>query len=92
MARVRFTTRKGISEFAKSGELASILEGVAGPVYSAALRDPNAYYVSTLQMRRYTTGGRAGRVSIQIGAEPRIGARVEATRGTLARAMGNAGL
>lgn len=92
MARVVVRTVKGISEFAKSDELASILEGVAAPVYSAALRDPNEYYVSTLQMRRYLTGGRLGRVSIQIGAEPGIGARVEAKRGTLAKAMGNAGI
>ena len=92
MARVRFTTRKGISDYAVSDELATELESVAAPVYSAAQSDPNPYYVSTLQMRRYYTAGRAGRVSIQIGAEPTIGVRVEALRGTLARAMGHAGI
>lgn len=92
MARVTVRTVKGIAEYAKSDELASILEGVAAPVYAAALRDPNEYYVSTLKMSRYVTGGRLGRVSIQIGAAPRIGLLVEAKRGTLARAMGNAGI
>lgn len=94
MAKVKFkvTSDKAFSRVAKSDHLASQLEAVAAPVLDAARQDPNKYYVSSLRMRRFRSRGRAGRVSIQIGAAPTIGGRVEAKRGTLARAMGLLGL
>ena len=92
MAKVTFSSRGDLSKIAKSDALAEQLERIAQPVLDAALRDPNEEYTSTLRMRRYVTGGRKGRVSIQIGAGPTIGGRVEAKRGTLARALGSAGL
>lgn len=77
---------------AKSDLLGDQLEVIAGPVLAAAKRDSNKYYVSTLRMRRFISRGRKGRISIQIGAAPGIGAHVEAKRGTLQRALGSAGL
>lgn len=92
MARVRFKATGSLDKAAKSAALAAQLKAIAAPVLSAAQRDPNEAYVASLEMRTFTTGGRAGRVSVQIGAHPVIGSRVEAKRGTLARAMGAAGL
>lgn len=94
MAKVNFKQGSpgALTRVAKSDALASQLEKIAAPVYAAARRDPNPDYVASVRMRRFVSRGRAGRVSIQIGAHPVIGARVEAKRGTLARAMGSAGL
>lgn len=91
--RVRVTdaNRKTFAALMQSDEVAEALEEVAEPVYREALRDPNDYYRSTLRMRRFHSRGRAGRVVIQIGAAPIIGGRVEAKRGTLARAIRKAG-
>lgn len=75
----------------KSDEIAEQLEAIAEPVLEAAKRDPNERYVATLRMKRFYSRGRGGRVSIQIGAAPLIGSRVEAKRGTLARALGRIG-
>jgi hypothetical protein len=55
-------------------------------------RDPNEFYVNTLRKKTFVSSGPRGRISWQIGAEPVIGARVEAKRGTAARALGEAGL
>lgn len=89
MARVtvKFSS-EGISKIAVSEPLAETLEAIAAPVLAAAKSDPNPYYTSTLRMRRFYSKGRRGRVVIQIGAAPFIGGRVEAKRGTLARALG----
>lgn len=94
MARVKIKLKSSnaIARVAKSGKLAGQLEAIAAPVLSAARQDPNKYYVASLRMRRFISRGRAGRVSIQIGAAPTIGGRVEAKRGTLARALGVLGL
>lgn len=94
MARVtiRSGNRSAIARIAKSDWIAGQLETIATPVLDAARQDPNPEYVRTLRMRRFVTRGRFGRVSIQIGAAPVIGGRVEAKRGTLARALGQAGL
>lgn len=94
MAKVTIKSgnRSAISRIAKSDYIADQLEPIAARVLDAAQQDPNPEYVRTLRMRRFVTGGRLGRVSIQIGAAPRIGGRVEAKRGTLARALGQAGL
>lgn len=84
-------TSGGLNQIATSAELGNVLEGVARPVLEAARQDPNEAFVASLRMRRYTTTGRGRRVRIQIGAAPIIGARVEAKRGTLARALGRVG-
>lgn len=65
--------------------------GLAQPVMDAAQRDPNPEYVASLQLRAFRSGGRRGRVSANITAAPMIGSAVEAKRGTLGRAIGNAG-
>jgi hypothetical protein len=81
-----------LERIAKSDVLGDQLEDIAKPVLEAAQQDPNEFYVSTLRMQRFVSGGKRGRVSIQIGAGPTIGGRVEALRGTLQRALGKAGL
>lgn len=93
-ARVTFrsTNPEALAKIAQSDELAEQLEGIASPVLAAARRDSNKAYVASLRMRRFHSRGRQGRVSIQIGAHPVIGSRVEAKRGTLQRALGEAGL
>lgn len=85
--RIKFSG-EGIGKIAVSEPLAETLESIAAPVLAAAQNDPNTYYVSTLRMRRFYSKGRRARVVVQIGAAPFIGARVEAKRGTLARALG----
>lgn len=91
MARARVIVKKtsgSLSRLMKSSVLGDQLQKIAQPVLNAAREDPNEEYVASLRMHRFTSRGRAGRVSIQIGAHPVIGARVEAKRGTLARALG----
>lgn len=88
-SRVQF---KNFATIMKSDGVAELLEDLAEPVLTAAKQDPNEFYVSTLSMHRFYTDGRSGRVSVQVGAAPEIGGLVEAKRGTLARAMGLAGL
>lgn len=89
MARVTIKFEgQALGRIARSEPLAQTLEGIAQPVLAQAQNDPNEYYVSTLRMRRFYSSGRRGRVAIQIGAAPQIGSRVEAIRGTLARALG----
>ena len=80
-----------LTEIAKSEELGDLLDGLAEPVYEQAASDPNEFFRATLRKRRFVTRGRQGRVSVQIGVEPIIGARVEAKRGTLARALSQNG-
>lgn len=92
MAKVTFKGKGSLKQAASSDSLAEQLEGIAEPILSAARSDPNKYYVSTLTMHRFYSRGKRGRVTIQVGAEPRIGSRVEAKRGTLQRAVGRAGL
>ena len=89
---VRVERVGSLSRIAKSNELGDYLEGWGESVLEAARSDPNEYYVSTLRMRRFVSSGPSGRVSVQIGAAPVIGSRVEAARGTLARALAAAGL
>lgn len=94
MARVTIRPSNGdaLSKIARSDALAEQLETIARPVMDAAMTDPNPTYVESLRMRRFYTRGKRGRVSIQIGAAPIIGSRVEAKRGTLSRALGSSGL
>jgi hypothetical protein len=88
MARVRIRQTGSLERVAKSTKLGDQLEAISEPVWNAAHNDPNAGYVASLRRRRFVSRGREGRVSIQIGAAPGIGERVEAKRGTLARALG----
>lgn len=92
MAKVRFESGarsfEAIGRVMKSKKLGAALEEIARPVFEQAKQDPNEYYASTLEMRQFVSSGKAGRVSIQIGAAPTVGGRVEAKRGTLARALG----
>lgn len=92
MAKVTIRQTGSLSDVVKSDALGDQLEAIARPAYEAARNDPNPAYVASLQIRRFVTGGREGRVSVQIGAHPVIGSRVEAKRGTLQRALGTAGL
>jgi hypothetical protein len=96
MARVQLkparSARRVIREIALSDEIASSLRPIAQAVLSAAQSDPNARYVSRLSIRQHRSRGPLGRVSWRVGCEiPELGLRVEAERGTLARALGAAG-
>lgn len=92
MASYGWRAKKPLSLVAKSQELGDVLERLAKPVYDACMQDPNEFYRKTLRMRRYVTGGARGRVSVQVGTNPLIGPRVEAKRGTMAKAIARAGL
>lgn len=91
MTKVTFSGRLPLAKIAKSDELADALEPIADAVLNGARSDPNETYVSTLRKRRFTSRGRRGRVSWQVGAAPVIGRRVEAKRGTLARVLARLG-
>jgi len=92
MAHVRIKQTGSLDRIAKGDGLSEQLKPFADRILSAARRDPNAEYTRTLRMRRFVSRGRLGRTSWQVGAAPRIGSRVEAKRGTLNRAVGEAGL
>lgn len=83
--------KRPIKDLALSSELEGVLMELAEPVIAEAKNDPNEFYVSTLELTAYRSGGRRGRVTANITAAPVIGAAVEAKRGTLGRAMGHAG-
>jgi len=85
-------TRKAMIALKKSDFIAAQLEPFADAVLEAARQDPNEEYTKTLRKRTFVSSGPGGRISWQIGAAPQIGARVEAKRGTLQRALGQAGL
>jgi hypothetical protein len=95
-AKVRFETKAysyhAMGNVMKSRKLGAVLEEIGAKVLAAAREDPNAAYVASLEMRQFVSSGSKGRVSVQIGAHPVIGSRVEAKRGTLSRALGRAGL
>lgn len=72
------------------GEVAALVEGMAEQVAASARADSNAAYASGIVVNTSVSSGRAPRVSSRVVAT-RLGSRVEAKRGTLARALGNAG-
>jgi len=84
----KFRQVRSISEMLKSPEIQARLEEIGGQVLSAAQSDPNPVYVASLRMQTFQS---SSRVSVQVGAAPGIGMAVEAKRGTLARALGQAG-
>lgn len=92
MAKVRVQQNKPMSLIAKSQELGDVLEKLARPVYDACMEDPNQWYRDTLRIKRFVSGGVRGRISVQVGVNPLIGARVEAKRGTMSKAIARAGL
>lgn len=85
-------TRRIINNLKKSDEVAEQLEPFARAVLEAASQDTNDAYVESLRIRRFVSRGPQGRVSWQVGAVSGLGDRVEAKRGTLQRALGEAGL
>jgi len=97
MARVKVgaarTAGKAIRKIALSAEMSSRIRPLAWAVLEAASSDPNERYVALLVMEEHRSRGPLGRVSWRVGCEvPELGRRVEAERGTLARAMGGAGV
>lgn len=92
MGKVRVQQNKPLSLIAKSQELGDVLESLARPVYDACMADPNQWYRDTLRIKRFVSGGKRGRISVQVGVHPLIGARVEAKRGTMSKAIARAGL
>ena len=87
------TARKAMQGIAHSGGVAAFLRPVADAIHSQAAQDPNQRYVAALRVLEHHSGGPGGRVSWRVGClNPSLGARVEAKRGTLARAMGGAGV
>lgn len=87
------TAQKAMRAIAHSDSTSAFLRPIADAIKDAASGDPNPRYVATLSIRQHHSGGRLGRVSWRVGCSiPGLGARVEAKRGTLARAMGVAGV
>jgi len=82
--------KRGVAALLNSAEVAAGLRPFAEPVEAAARRDPNPTYSESIRVTEHRSRGRAGRVSLRIGAAPYIGMAVEAKRGTLARALGEA--
>ncbi len=88
MTKVTIRQTGSLDKQAKSAALGDQLQAISEPVWDAAHNDTNDAYVASLRRRRFVSGGPEGRISIQIGADPVLGSRVEAKRGTLARALG----
>jgi hypothetical protein len=82
--------KRGVKELLNSADVADGLRPFAASVESAARRDPNPEYSESIRVTEHRSQGRAGRVSLRIGATPAFGMAVEAKRGTLARALGEA--
>jgi hypothetical protein len=86
------TARKAMRAIAHSESVSAFLKPVADAVHAQAAQDPNPRYVAALRVLEHHSSGAFGRVSWRVGCLiPSLGARVEAKRGTLARAMGAAG-
>lgn len=80
----------GMRELLNSPEVASELASHAERVAAAARRDPNEEYAASIRVTEHRSQGSQGRVSQRVGATPAFGMAVEAKRGTLARALGEA--
>lgn len=87
------TARKAMRGIAHSDSISSFLKPIADVIHSQAATDPNPRYVAALAIREHHSGGGLGRVSWRVGCTVvSLGMRVESARGTLARAMGAAGV
>lgn len=82
--------KRGVGALLNSAEVADGLRSFAEPVAAAARRDPNPEYAASIRVTEHRSRGRSGRVSIRVGATPVFGMAVEAKRGTLQRALGEA--
>ena len=80
--------KRGMSQMLSSQQMADAMMGLAAPVEAAAARDPNPEYAASIERRVHES---SDRVSARVGAKPYLGMAVEAKRGTLARALGEAG-
>lgn len=90
MGRVRVKLHSaGMRELLQSSGVAAVVDRAAQPVADAARADPNPAYTATIRVTTHTS---PDRVSARVGAAPGIGPAVEAKRGTLARALGQAAL
>lgn len=88
MARPRIRLiRAGMRELLLSAEVGAEMQRVAAPVEAAARRDPNPEYSESVRLTEHRS---PSRVSARVGAHPAFGMAVEAKRGTLARALGEA--
>lgn len=85
-------SRSTIQAIAHSDVIAAQLRPIAQAVLERAAQDPNERYASQLRIGIHHSRGRFGRVSWRVGNPTALGARVEAKRGTLARALGAAGV
>lgn len=88
-SRIRLRA-SGMRELLLSAEVAAELGRHAERVASAARRDPNPDYADSVRVTEHRSQGRSARVSQRVGATPVFGMAVEAKRGTLARAVGEA--
>ncbi len=90
--RAGSAVRRVIKKIASSDEMAAQLQPLAAAIMAAAKNDPNPRYAALLVMRQHVSRGPLGRVSWRVGCSvPELGRRVEAERGTLARAVGVSG-
>jgi hypothetical protein len=91
MARARIKMdHAGMRELLTSAAMADHMHEVAEPVEAAAKRDPNPEYAESVRLTDHVSSGRSARASARVGAHPAFGMAVEAKRGTLARALGEA--
>lgn len=89
---IRSLNRQTIDRLARSQGVEDVLSRVAVDVARELRKDPNQEFVDSIQRRRFLRTGRRGRVTIQVGAHPVIGLRVEAKRGVFQRALAVLGL
>ena len=91
MARAKIKmNHAGMRELLTSSEMSNHLHEVAEPVEAAAQRDPNPEYAESIRLTDHVSSGRSARASARVGAHPAFGMAVEAKRGTLQRALGEA--
>lgn len=90
--RARLKQLQSLGVILDSEEMGAYVGGIARDVMGA-VSDPNAQFMASLRWQTFHTrsGRGVARVVGQVGAEPVVGARVEAKRGPLARALGAAG-
>ena len=90
MARVRLKQLRSLGVILDSPEMENVVMGIADDVIGG-VQDPNAEFMASLRSQSFHTKSARGvkRVVGQVGAAP-WGASIEALRGPLARALGEA--
>lgn len=90
MSKITLKQIRSLSDILTSSEMEDLLETLMARVKANASRDPNSEYVDSLRSQIFYSRG-AGRMASrkvgQVGAKPGLGTAVEASRGTLARAL-----